>query len=85
MAVLTDNDRREAWAKLMRRMSEDRVSIGLDKPDLRAAIDAADEWVSAAQGSFNNALPTAAQSNLTAAQKALVLLYVVSERFLKGV
>ena len=57
---------------------------GLLKTDWRAAVDAADIWANSNAASFNSALPTTARNNLTAAQKALLLMFVVSKRFLAG-
>jgi hypothetical protein len=48
----------------------------LTRAELRAAIDAADDWVVANAPSFNSAL--------TAPQKALLLSYVVRRRWLVG-
>lgn len=85
MAVLPDNDRRDVWAELMRRLSDERRSITINKDQLRAAVDAADAWTDANAASFNSALPAAARNGLTTAQKALLLVYVVTRRHLRGV
>lgn len=77
MAVLSDNDRAAAWAELMRRF--DGVT-SLSKADLRAAVNAVDDWVDSNSSSFNTALPQPARSTLTAKQKAQVLVYVVTRR-----
>ena len=81
MAVLSEGDRQNLWAKYMEDASGRRDGIGLTKAQLRAAIDAADDWVDSNRASFNGALPAAAQSNLTAAQKAEILMYVVRRRW----
>jgi hypothetical protein len=78
MAVLQDADRGIAWIDMMQR---NRDAIGLNKIDLRAAIDAADSWADSNAASFNSALPVAARTTLTAKQKALLLMVVVSRRF----
>jgi hypothetical protein len=78
MAVLNDADRvslRTAWAEA------NRETVGITKPELRAAIDAADDWANSNAASYNSALPLPARTTLTAAQKARILAYVVTRRF----
>lgn len=82
MALLADQDRFDCWADLMR--SADLGSCSIVKTDLRAAIDAADAWANTNAASFNTALPLAARNGLTAPQKALLLMFVVGRRWLKG-
>lgn len=84
MAVLADQDRFDAWAAYMRDAAVGTMAA-LTKPQLRAAIDAADDWASANAGAFNTALPVAARTALTAPQKALLLSYVIGKRYLRGV
>lgn len=83
MAVLSDPDRATVAAEGMR---DKRLGplVGLLKADWRAAVDAADTWANSNAASFNTALPVAARNNLTAGQKALLLMFVVSKRFLAG-
>lgn len=81
MANLPDADRANVWADLMRRLSQEGEAISLTKPQLRAAVDAADAWVDSNAATFNLALPAAARNSLTAKQKAMLLLHVVSKRF----
>jgi hypothetical protein len=78
MAVLNEADRAEMrrnWAEA------NRESVGITKPELRAAIDAADDWANSNATSYNSALPLPARTSLTAAQKARILAYVVTRRF----
>lgn len=84
MAVLPDSDRLDVWALLMRRFSEDRDSIGITKAQLRAAVDAADAWADANAAAYNSALPAAARNNLTTKQKVLILMFVITRRWLIG-
>ena len=81
MAALTDPQRRSIWAEFMRRTSQDRQDLGLTKTQLRAAVDATDQWISDNAGSFNTALPAAARTALSAQQKALMFFAVASKRF----
>lgn len=84
MAVLSDNDRAAVAAEGMR---DPRLGTlpNMLKANWRAAVNAADQWVSDNAASFNSALPAAARTNMTAAQKALLLMLVVAKRYLSGV
>lgn len=57
---------------------------GVTKSDIKAAVDAVDQWVDDNKVSFNSALPTAAQTNLTVSQKSRLLTHVVARRFQEG-
>ena len=81
MAVLSDADRAAATAEWQRLNDE---SIGITKADLRAAINAVDDWVVANASSFNTAIPQPARGALSARQKAWLLWYVVNKRFAVG-
>jgi hypothetical protein len=81
MAVLSDADRKAAWVRWMR---ENRAEVPISKVELRAAIDAVDQWVDDNAVGYNQALPVAARSGLTATQKARLLWFVVKRRFEVG-
>jgi hypothetical protein len=81
MAVLDETARVDVWARLMRKYSTDGDSIGINKADLRAAINALDDFMDANAATINNALPEPAKSSLTQAQKALMLSFVVLKRY----
>lgn len=83
MAVLSDADRATVWGDLMR-LSSVGV-LALTKADLRAAVNAADTWVSDNAAAYNTALPQPARGALTAPQKALLLQVVVERRYAAGV
>jgi hypothetical protein len=85
MAVLPDAERREVWADLMRRFSDERQAVSITKQDLRAAIDAIDAFFDANAATINAALPQPARSQLTTVQKALLLMFVITRRYLAGV
>lgn len=80
MATLSTGDRQRIWRGLMRWWSNLREPVGLSKVDLQAAVDAADDWIDANQADYNNALPEAARTNLTAAQKTLLFCVVALAR-----
>ena len=81
MAVLTDADRRTIWAAFMSEMSSRRDGHALSKNDLRAAVDAVDDWVDTNTASFNAAIPVAARTALNAKQKSEILVFVVRRRW----
>ena len=86
MALLTDGDRFDIWAEFMRDRSAAHDPFGaLTKVDLRAAVNAIDQWVSDNAASFNTAIPQPARAQLTTSQKALLLRFVVAKRFDSGV
>ena len=82
MAVLPDADRADVHADWMRNADFPGDVL---KADLRAAVNAADTWVDDNAGSYNTALPLPFRPSATAAQKALLLQFVVAKRFLSGV
>lgn len=85
MAELTDEARRECWAEFMREVSRDSESMGaLTKADLRAAVDALDTFFHSNAAAVNNAIPQPARTQLTAAQKARLLVFVIRRRYLDG-
>lgn len=81
MAVLANSDRVEAWALYMR---EQLGAVAVTKQDLRAAVDALDDFMDTNAGAINAAIPQPARGGLTISQKALLLMYVVKQRYLKG-
>ena len=76
MAVLTDDQRRAAWAEMMR-----LGGVSITKADLRAGFDAIDDWFDSNAATLNNALPVAARTGLTTPQKALLLSLVIRARY----
>ncbi len=81
MTVLVDADRRAIWSKLMSDASSRRDEINITKADVRAAVNAADDWVDSNAASFNAALPLAARTSLSAKQKSEILVFVVRRRW----
>ncbi len=82
MAVLANNNRKALWAKLMSTLSSRREVHGtLTKADLRAVVDAVDSWIDVNSASFNSALPAKARTELTAKQKAELLMEVIKHRW----
>lgn len=59
MAVLSDPDRIDVWADFMRQSG---VLGAVVKADLRAAVNAADDWANTNAASYNSALPLPARA-----------------------
>jgi hypothetical protein len=79
MAVLGESDRAEVWAEYMR---DGDGAPTITKAQLRAVVNAIDDWVDANATSFNTAIPQPQRSELTTKQKAALLVYVVIRRHL---
>jgi hypothetical protein len=78
MAVLSEADRVAIWIDYMRQRF---AAKGMTKADLRATVDAADSWADTNAASYNTALPLAARTNLTAKEKAALLMLVILRRY----
>lgn len=52
----------------------------LTKADLRAAVNAVDDWADANAVGFNTAIPQPARGAMTSKQKTLLLSYVILKR-----
>ncbi len=84
MAVLSDPDRAALWAEFMRDRSGARDPLALTKADLRAAVNAIDDWLNTNAAALNSAIPQPARGALTVPQKALLLQHCVARRYLSG-
>lgn len=78
--VMTSPERAACTTAYMRELSRAASALGVTKAQLRAAIDAADQWCDDNAASFNTALPTTFRNAATAAQKNLLLTYVLRRR-----
>lgn len=78
MAVLPDSDRKQVWAHIMRQAG--LCPGDVNKPNLRAAVNAADSWIEDNQGSYNTALPTPFKTSADTATKTLLFCYVAMRR-----
>ena len=85
MAVLPNVDRIEIWKEMMSDLSNRREGMPFKKADLRAAVNALDQWLEDNKASANQALPQPFREVATTPQKALLLQFVIQRRFLSGV
>lgn len=81
MPVLADSDRVVVIRRIMERLSKSRHAMALTKPELRAAVNAIDQWLDGNAASFNVALPQPARTVLTPMQKAELLAAVALRKF----
>lgn len=81
MAVLSSVNRAIIWSEIMSLMSLEHEPVSITKADLRAAVDAIDQWAEDNATAFNSAIPQPARASLTAKQKARLLAYVVLKRY----
>ena len=79
MAVLTDAARAETHGRFMR--EETATFAAVTKADLRAAVNALDDFMEANASAINAPIPQPARAALTAAQKARLLALVVLKRW----
>ena len=82
MAVLSDNDRAELHADFM--ATEPDIYATLTKQDIRDAVNALDDFLNDNAAAINNTLPLTARTELTTAQKARLLNWVIRWRYIKG-
>lgn len=56
----------------------------MTKADIKNAVTAAEQWTVDNEASFNTALPATFKANATTTEKALLLAYVLSVKYLGG-
>lgn len=82
MAILSDPERVACWLEFMRDAANINAGAsGLTKAQIRAAIDATDQWIEDNAAAFNLALPAAVRAALTAKQKAILYSIVSLRRY----
>lgn len=79
MAVMSNLSRAECQAEYIR-----EEGVAITKADLRAAVDALDDWFDANAATLNSVLPLAARQGLSVPQKARLLRAVIAKRYLTG-
>lgn len=81
MAQLSSNDRAAICGDFARL----RLGLtGLTKADLRAAVDALDDYFNTNAAAINSAIPQPARGALTQSQKARLLVHVIEKRYQAG-
>lgn len=79
MAVLNEFNRAALWAEFQR---ADTGALGaVSKADLRAAVNALDDFLDTNAATINSAIPQPARAELTVKQKALLLMFVIARRY----
>lgn len=81
MANLTPAQKLAIRARWGSDLSQRAEPFNLSKSDLDAAITAVDNWIELNAASFNLALPLAARTALSAAQKAELFMRVAQKRY----
>lgn len=81
MAALSNQERADINTLFQQQASDTHSSLAVTKPQLRAAVDAIDQWIDDNATSFNSAIPQPARSALTAKQKAWLFKLVMNRRF----
>lgn len=81
MALLSEAERQEIWRALMRRWSRNSEVCSISKADLRAAVDAMDQFLEDNAAAVNAAIPQPARAELSVPQKALLLMYTTWRRY----
>ena len=78
MAAIPDTDRADVWREVM---NKTQGSVSCLKEDVKAAVNAADDWLDVSWSNFNQSLPDAYRTTATRKQKARLLLAVIERRF----
>jgi hypothetical protein len=81
VAVLSDQDRAEVTQEFMAQAQGPHT---ITKADIRAAVNALDEWYNSNAASANAALPQPARGQMTTTDKAHLSNLIVNKRYVKG-
>lgn len=81
--ALSEADRHHVYLEMVAKNPSAEV-LSLEPADLRAAVDASDDWAVANAQDFNSALPQPARSVMTSEQKALMFSLVIYWRWWVG-
>ncbi len=79
--VLTDVQRDELRARFESDQSDTWASVSIGNQDIRAAVNALDDWFNAEASTINDALPEPAKSGLTTSQKSWLVTNLVDVRY----
>ena len=81
MALLSNKNKELLNQVFADEESNERRKVVPGKQDIRAAIDAVDNWLEANRASFNAAIPAPAKSGLTSRQKMKLLMLIINKRW----
>ena len=81
MANLSDAKRKEIWSQYMQDASIVWEIIPIGKTDLRAVVNAIDQWIENNASSFNNAIPEPGKSALTKKQKYRIFKEIIKRKW----
>ena len=86
MAILADADRQEVRAKYCNELPGENVGPlpAIVKDDFLAAVAGLDEYLDANATAINQAIPQPARGALSVKQKALLLVYVIRQRYMRA-
>ncbi len=85
MAALSAGDRLLCYSDFVREVGNDRETFnGVTKANIKAAVNALDDFLVANAAAINSTIPLPARTSLTAAQKARMLMWVIRYRYVKG-
>lgn len=85
MATLTEQQRADLMAQVMRDYPRALGGMPLDKADLREVIDSLDDHNHSGTASLNSAIPPSQRALLSDAQKSWLQAQVVAARQAQGV
>lgn len=77
MALLSSNERFRVTAQWMR---ENKEICSFTEAELRAAVDATDQWIEDNTAAFVAALPVGYRTKSSATQKTLLFVFVLMRR-----
>lgn len=80
MAVLSETERQQVYRGVLRWYSSNGPVPVANKADIRAAVDATDDWIDTNAAAFNSALPATFRTNANLAQKTLLFCAVAAMR-----
>jgi len=81
MAVLSDQDRADVTQEFMAQALGPHT---ITKADIRAAVNALDDWYNTNAAAANQALPQPARSQISLSDKAHMSSLIVNKRYVKG-
>lgn len=88
MAVLDETNRAACHGEVMRRFRELGAGAAgetsLSKAQIRAVVDALDDYLNSTAADANQAIPLPQRTTLTSAQKAFITTIVITRRWIAG-